>query len=150
MHKCYPPERLLLDYKGYDPAWSTELALPDSDLPELPDHTVVVICVADAKGRPHKGVNLLLAAMHRTGREAIHLLYVGTYDQASRRLADRGPAACRIHFLGFHRGIAKFLQRAEIYVLPSRRDGLPRAVKEAMAESWRTIWAEFPGPQDRE
>lgn len=148
MHKFYPPERLLLDYKGYDPAWSKELAQPDADLPELPDDAVVVICVADAKGRPHKGVNLLLEAMHRTGREDIHLLYVGTYDQASRRLADRGPAASRIHFLGFHRGIAKFLQRADIYVLPSRRDGLPRAVKEAMAESLPIICAEIPGPTD--
>ena len=148
MQAFYPAERLLLDYKGYEPAWSEELAAPDVDLPELPDGAVVVVCVADAKGRPHKGVNLLLEAMHRMGREDIHLFYVGTYDRASRRLAERGSAASRIHFLGFHRGIAKFLQRADIYVLPSRRDGLPRAVKEAMAESLPIICADIPGPTD--
>lgn len=148
MQTFYPAERLLLDYKGYEPEWSMEDAEQAVDLPELPEGAVVVTCVADAKGRPHKGVDLLLEAMHRTGRDNIHLLYVGTYDRASRRLAERGAAASRIHFLGFQRGIAQFLQRADIYVLPSRRDGLPRAVKEAMAASLPIICADIPGPTD--
>jgi L-malate glycosyltransferase len=148
LQNFYPADRLLLDYKGYELEWSQEVEEPEVDLPSLPEGAIVVICVADAKGRPHKGVNILLDAMHRTDRSDIHLVYVGSYDRSSRRLAERGPAASRIHFLGFHRGISKFLKKADMYVLPSRRDGLPRAVKEAMAEELPVICANIPGPTD--
>ncbi|MDQ2077155.1 glycosyltransferase family 4 protein [Marinimicrobium sp. ABcell2] len=148
LQNFFPVEHLLLDYKGYEPEWSQEVEASDGSFPDLPDGSIAVICVADAKGRPHKGVNLLLEAMHKTARPEIHLIYLGSYDKSSRHLAERGPAASRIHFLGFHRGIAKFLKQADIYVLPSLRDGLPRAVKEAMAEELPVICANIPGPTD--
>src|SRR5690606_32957267 len=75
-------------------------------------------------------------------------VFIGSCDDSSLRLAQSGPAAARIHFLGQKKIASAFLSKADVFILPSTRDGLPRVIKEAMAEALPVICTNIPGPTD--
>ncbi len=83
-----------------------------------------------------KGVDVLLAALARaTGRDRCRLLLVGDGDQ---RLALTAQAVAlgltdRVQFLGERREVDDCYAAADMFVFPSRLEGLPNALLEAMA-----------------
>lgn len=100
----------------------------------LPDGPLVV-CVAQFA--PEKGHADLIAAWPRV-REAVPtatLVLVG--DGALRReiegLATRLGAGDSVLFLGFRHPAQPYLAAADVVVLPSRTEGMPNALLEAMA-----------------
>ena len=64
-----------------------------------------------------------------------------------RTAADLGLAA-RVHFPGVTRTIEKYHRAADIFVLPSVREGLPCALQEAMACGTACIATRLPGVTD--
>ncbi len=86
---------------------------------------------------PEKGVDVLLRAFARScvAHEEVRLLLVG--DGPNRGdyelLAGELGIADRVHFLGFRNDIQAFYRLADLFVLPSRSEGLPMALLEAMA-----------------
>ncbi len=75
-------------------------------------------------------------AMHELVRRGIdaHLLFIGAGRNVSqvRALADAGPAAQRIHFLGARSDVRRILGVVDIYLHPGREEGFGLALVEAM------------------
>jgi glycosyltransferase involved in cell wall biosynthesis len=90
--------------------------------------------------QPYKGFDVLIGALARTHVEGIDLRLSlvgdGPYRAELERLAARLEVAGRVDFLGQLAAGAQVraaLDAADVYVLPSRTEGLPRALVEAMA-----------------
>lgn len=148
MRTFFPAQKLLLNYKGYDLEWGREAALQKVELPSMPDDAFVISYIANARGRPFKGLEILIQAMHLLKEQNIHLIFIGDYDDAAKTLAEKGAAAQRIHFMGTQKLAASYLRYAKIFVLPSTRDGLPRVMKEAMAQGIAIISTRIIGPTE--
>lgn len=98
-----------------------------------------------------KGVELLLEAFARLDREA-RLVVVGDGEERERltALAQSGPAAARIDFVGFRpqTEIAQILRAATALVLPSLREAGGAVILEAFASGVPAIATDWGGPQD--
>jgi hypothetical protein len=97
-----------------------------------------LVCVA-AMDQPYKGLDILLRAMAvctRRGEEiSLTLLGDGPERQSLERLASELGLARSVHFKGWvpaGAAVQAFLDAADLFVLPSRVEGLPRALIEAM------------------
>lgn len=98
------------------------------------DEEQVVVCVAEFS--PTKNHAQILGAWPHVLQEipGAHVVFVGegrtkvTIEQqaARARLAN-------VHFLGFRADVPEILSASDVFVLPSRREGLPLSVMEAMA-----------------
>jgi glycosyltransferase involved in cell wall biosynthesis len=91
---------------------------------------------------PGKGVRELLAAMPLVWRRRpdLHLVLAGPLTPAGDRLFEGGFRAAvaadpRLHYLGAvpHPELLVLMQGADLFVLPSRSEGLPRSALEALA-----------------
>ena len=142
---CYVTERALQEQYPPPPGRFTS-ATSDVELPEaifteppiaISEDGVLDVIFVGPLARPYKGVDVLLDAMTRTVRPH-RLTIVGdgvlragfTADAAARGLADR------VTFTGMlPTGAPVFarLRAADLFVLPSRTEGLPRSLIEAMA-----------------
>jgi len=86
---------------------------------------------------PQKGLDVLIKALARARREVPDLRVVMVGDgpemESLRRLAWRLGQAEAVSFVGWRDDVEAFLSRAELFVLPSRWEGHPLALMEAMA-----------------
>jgi len=146
MCNFYRPEKLLINYKGYDIKWAEELTKENTTIDGVPEDAFVVMYIAQTKNRPFKGLDILTEAIHHLNDPRIHFVFIGNYSKASKAIADNGAASNSIHFLGPLPNAAKYLVHADLFVLPSLRDGLPRVLKEAMAQEVPLIISDIPGP----
>ncbi|HPD07175.1 MAG TPA: glycosyltransferase family 4 protein [Candidatus Bipolaricaulis sp.] len=115
----------------------------------LDDGSVMVACVAEfTSNKDHAS---LLAAWKKvvTMHAEAQLFLIG-----DGRL--RAPLECRVsreeivgvHFLGFRSDVPRLLQATDVFVLPSRREGLPRSVMEAMAAEVPVVATDVRGSRD--
>lgn len=92
-------------------------------------------CVA--RHDPAKGIDVLLHAFSRVHRElpgaGLTLVGSGFGLESNRRLAAELGLADSVHFAGFVPDATPYLRRADVVVLPSRREGLPLVALEALA-----------------
>ncbi len=98
-----------------------------------------------------KGLDLLLEALARCGGAAaswpLVLVGDGTERAALERQAGATGLAERVQFVGFQRDPVPFLLAASVFVLPSRFEGMPNALLEAMAAGLAVIVSDAsPGP----
>jgi glycosyltransferase involved in cell wall biosynthesis len=100
----------------------------------------------------YKGVDVLIraVALCRSALPRIQLVVVGDgrYRDDLQRLADILGAADCVTFVGtLRQGAAMWreLDRADLFVLPSRTEGLPRAMIEAMARALPCIGTSVGG-----
>jgi len=119
----------------------TELGLEAEDL--------VVTCVAEFT--PTKNHGFLLSAWPLVHERvpAAHLILVGDgcklRSLKRRALREELP---NVRFLGFRRDVPDILQATDVVVLPSKREGLPRAITEAMAAGKPVVAADVRGSRD--
>jgi len=102
------------------------------------DVALTLITVASLE-QPYKGVAVLLDAvseLRRSGRP-VKLLVVGDGELMGELQAQAQSLgiASNVEFLGQldREGVQRALDRADVFVLPSLTEGLPRALLEAMA-----------------
>jgi sugar transferase (PEP-CTERM/EpsH1 system associated) len=99
---------------------------------------VPVICTV-ARFEREKGVDVLIGALPTIVRAMPDLIclivgYGEQEDELKASVRSHGVQA-RVQFLGPRRDVADILMAADCYVLPSRREGLPMTILEAMAAS---------------
>jgi glycosyltransferase involved in cell wall biosynthesis len=100
----------------------------------VPEEALTLAYNADFFGwRDHATAIAAVHELARRGSDA-HLLLIGGGPriQTARALADAGPAATRIHFLGSRSDSRRILELVDIYVHSSRDEGFASAVAEAM------------------
>lgn len=133
----FDPKKVVTIHKGHRLEWYQQPQNPEPLLPSLgvPKNAKVVGCVARMKKR--KGILELIRSMEKVSPELdVHLVLVGKIlDESIRQAADKSPVSDRIHVLGFHPEAARMASEFDVICLPSlRREGLPRAVIEGMAQ----------------
>jgi glycosyltransferase involved in cell wall biosynthesis len=93
---------------------------------DLPDDAQVVAFVGRLS--PEKAPEVLLQAAEGTG---MHVVVAG--EGPLRASLEAGADRTRVRFLGFVPEVGPVLAAADVLALPSRTEGLPMAVLEAMA-----------------
>lgn len=110
------------------------------------DSSVIVLFV----GRlvPLKQVDQLLEAFRMAARETnLRLVVVGDGPQASqlREQTERSGLGAQVMFTGMLKDVRAALGAADIFVLPSRQEGLSVALLEAQAAGLACIVSDLPG-----
>ncbi len=142
------PERIRLVPNGIDPAAYEGVAPADRAELRTPGDApaaALIGLVYEAKGQ-----DLALEALRRPGCEELHLWIAG---EGSRRadfeaLAGRLGVADRAHFLGWRKDVPALLAACDFLVLPSRWEGMPYVVMEAMASRRPVVAARVDGVRD--
>jgi glycosyltransferase involved in cell wall biosynthesis len=94
-----------------------------------------------------KGLDVLIAALpHILARQPVVLTIVG--DGPERSSLERMARGLPVHFAGRLESppaVAAFLRHIDVFVMPSRWEGLPNAVLEARACGVRVVATDVPG-----
>lgn len=110
----------------------------------------VIICVAELN--QNKNQSQLLEAVRLLHQQTgdVHCLLVGNGEEERtlKRLVTQSGLTDQVHFLGYRRDIPRLLAAADVCVLTSRREGLPRAIMEAMAAGKPIIGTAIRGIKD--
>jgi glycosyltransferase involved in cell wall biosynthesis len=144
-----PEDRVRVVYDGLDLSRWADAAPADLGALGISVDDVVGACVA--RLHPQKGLeDLATAAGMLRDEPALHLAVVG--DGPSRadvqRAIDQAGAGGRMHLLGHRDDVAAILARADFFVLPSRFEGLPSAIIEAMAASLPIVATDVGGVRE--
>lgn len=101
-----------------------ELGLNDSD--------IVVVSAGDLN--PNKNNRIVIEAFSHIKNKHIHYALCGTgmLEEELKQLAKKLGVEDNIHFLGFRSDMPEILASSDIFVMPSFREGVPRAIMEAM------------------
>ena len=127
----------------------TALTLQDSHKPTV-DREAEVLAVARLV--PQKGLDVLIrafASLPESVRDGWSLTLVGDGPELATLQALASDAGLRdlVHFEGFRSDPLVFMRRASIFALPSRFEGMPNALLEAMAAGLPSVVTDAsPGP----
>jgi glycosyltransferase involved in cell wall biosynthesis len=130
-----PDQRLVRIYKGHDPEWYQSADRSVLRTFGIPDGAITLGFVGNM--RPVKGVDTLLkAAALMDASSGVHFLLVGEVrDKGLLALAENPLIKSRVHWTGFRSDAASLMGCCDMFAMPSvEREGLPRAVIEAMAQ----------------
>lgn len=125
----YPQEGVSVIYTGVPDAPAQDRAAIRREL-GLDDHTIAIVHA----GRfiKDKGQDTLVAAMGMVSQANVRLFLIGGDDTGFAKAVHAIPQdPARVTYLGFRSDVQRILQGFDIYVQPSRREGLPLAVSEA-------------------
>jgi glycosyltransferase involved in cell wall biosynthesis len=95
----------------------------------------------------NKGYDLAIDAIAIGDR---HLVVIGDGEEKGRLLArarERGVSD-RVHFLGFVPDAARYVRAFDVFLLPSRKEGLPYVLLEAGAAHVPILASDIPGVRD--
>ena len=97
-----------------------------------------------------KGVDTLLRAFARANLPNSQLILVGEGDERTRleALAAELGIGDRTVFTGFRADRIALLKTFDLFVLPSREEGIPRCLMEAMVAGIAVIASDIPGNRD--
>ena len=97
-----------------------------------------------------KGQDLALRALAEPGCEGVHLIIagMGEDEQACRELAKELGVAARVRFFGWCEEVPALLAALDFLLLPSRWEGMPYVVLEAMASRLPVVAAPVSGATD--
>ncbi len=127
-------DRVRLVYDGVDLGrWAQA---PATDLSSIGISSGTRVCLTVARLHPQKGLDDLIDAVaYGSFGEDVRFVIAG--DGPSRPMLEErirdARLGGRVVLLGERRDVARLLSRASLFVLPSRFEGLPTAIIEAMA-----------------
>jgi glycosyltransferase involved in cell wall biosynthesis len=97
-----------------------------------------------------KGIDILLDAVSRLSFENWRLAIIGE-GESRRSLESRAKElkiSDKVCFFGFREDRIAFLRGLDLFALPSRLEGIPRCLMEAMAAGVPVIASDIPGCRD--
>ena len=99
-----------------------------------------------------KGFDILIRAFATVARECgqlrLALAGEGPEEQALRSLVAELRLDDRVHFLGQVRGLRTLMRQADAFILPSRYEGFPNVLLEALASGLPVVATDCPsGPR---
>jgi glycosyltransferase involved in cell wall biosynthesis len=133
--KRIPANRLQTIYKGHRVEWYDDIEPVDLTEFGIPQNAFVIGFTGNI--RPVKGIDVLLRSLPLLPPELnIHALLVGEVrDEGIKTMASTLGVGDRAHFVGYHHNAPALAGACDAFVMPSvEREGLPRAVIEAMAQ----------------
>lgn len=101
--------------------------------------------VVTARLVPEKGVDVLLDALRDPRLAQVSLVIVGDGPARSALELQAAPLLERVHFAGWASDPGPYVQAADAMVLPSRREGLPISVLEALVQGRPVIASRVGG-----
>jgi glycosyltransferase involved in cell wall biosynthesis len=115
------------------------LDVPPADLSALGIGPDDVVCLTVAKLHPQKGLHDLVTAAHLLASERPGIRFLIAGEGPDRAVLERHIRSCgmtdTVLLLGEREDVPSLMARARLLVLPSRFEGLPSAIIEAMAAS---------------
>ena len=95
--------------------------------------TPIVLSVGELN--ENKNHKVMIEALSKMKNQRVHYCIAGNGPllQLLTDFAEEKGVKDRVHFLGYRRDVPVLLRQAEVFVLPSRREGLGMAAIEAMA-----------------
>jgi glycosyltransferase involved in cell wall biosynthesis len=144
-----PRDRLRLVRGGIDPAPIQAATPVDRATLGVPNDAAMILWVGRLD--PVKGLSTLLDALRLMAEEMNAHLYLaggGTLREQLEQQAWRLQLTGRVHFLGPRTDVAGLLKAADVFVFPSRTEGLPNALLEAMAAGCPIVTTDVPGCRD--
>lgn len=139
--------KLHLVRNGVDILEIEEAVKNDFSLSPLGDENVFTIGYI-GRLTPGKGLDTLFMALAaRSDRPSwqIALIGEGEQEQELRSLAKQLGIVERVKFFGFRSDRLSFLKDFDVFVLPSKSEGIPRCIMEAMVAEVPVIASDIPG-----
>ncbi len=144
-----PRDRLRLVRGGIDPEPIREAIPVDRSMLGLPVNAPVVLWVGRLD--PVKGLTTLIDSLPTIAADfGAHLLLAGTgplQEQLAGQIASVGLPGF-VHLLGTRSDVPSLLKAADVFAFPSRTEGLPNALLEAMAACCPIVTCDVPGCRD--
>lgn len=119
-----------------------------SDLGIPPDAYVLLMISHFTPNKRHSDAIQALSLLDDSMNAHLLIAGEGRELQACRALADRLGVADRVRFLGYRNDVVRLLTAADVFLLISDREGLPRSVMEAMALGCTVIGTDIRGTAD--
>ena len=98
----------------------------------------------------NKNQEVVIRAMAKIQNKNLHyfLAGVGEKDEYLKTVAKECGVSGRVHLLGFRKDIKELLAASDIFCFPSKREGLPVSLMEAMAAGLPCIASKIRGNVD--
>lgn len=145
------PARLVVIPNGVDSTLIERAARADRKLLGVTDEAHVALFVG--RMEKQKGLDELLEAARvvASGRPAWNLFLVGDgplRGEIHGRLSRDSVLEAHVHFMGRRGDVPSLLKAADVLVLPSRWEGMPNVVLEAMAAGLAVVGTAVEGTED--
>ncbi|WP_050635419.1 glycosyltransferase family 4 protein [Candidatus Stoquefichus sp. SB1] len=108
------------------------------------------VCIGVGRIEKNKNYEMCIKAIHQTKNKNIHFLICGDGKKRKKleKLAKKLNVEKQIHFLGYREDVFKLLKVSDCYLSTSKREGLPRALMEAMSVGLPCIVSDVRGNRD--
>lgn len=98
----------------------------------------------------NKNQIVMLKALKKLSNKQIHLILcgVGKKEKQLKKYVKRQKMSDNVHFLGFRKDVLQVLLLSDLFILMSKREGLPRSIQEAMHAGLPCIVSDTRGSRD--
>ena len=95
---------------------------------------------------PRKGIDVMLKVVKKLKQKNIKLLLVGEGPSKNKfeKMAEAMGIGKNVVFAGWRKDIPQIMKSADVLILPSRGEGLPGIVMEAMASGLPVVASDIP------
>lgn len=114
----------------------------------VPEDAIMLLSVGELN--KNKNHSIVISALHKINNPNIHYAIAGAgelFDYLMSLATELGISN-QVHILGFREDVVQLYKAADIFVFPSRREGLPVAAIEAMASGLPIVASKIRGSVD--
>lgn len=150
MQARYPASDKALTTHYSSIALPADLILKEKNITEF-NNDVFHLLMVGSLDQMYKGFDVMLAALHQIKPKypniVVSIIGSGKYHAKLSKMVEDSDLVANVNFLGLLPRDSVFAQmdKADLFVMPSRTEGLPRALIEAMARGLPAIGSDVGG-----